>query len=119
MRLAKLAGVALLGLTALVAAPGAQAADHHHDGSYHRGYSRSYRHDGDHRYYGSHHGYAYGPHYHYYARRPYYPVYGYGYGYGGYYPDYYYGYYPPPAYAYGPRYCPPRPRVGVGFYLGF
>jgi hypothetical protein len=47
-----------------------------------------------------------------YGYAPYYGYGGYGYGYGG----YAYGYYPPPP---PPRYCPPRPRAGIGFWFGF
>jgi hypothetical protein len=108
---------------ALLGTPLAEAAHRHGPGCGHRppahgyyGHRPSYRSPG---------GYGYG--YGYRAPRPYYrsyrhyapppPYYGYGYGgYGGYgYDGGYgyggYGYYPPPP----PRYCPPRPRVGVWF----
>jgi hypothetical protein len=67
-----------------------------HSGHGYRPYSRG------HRYYAppAYYGYGYAPYGYGYGG------YGYGgYGYGG------YGYYPPPP----PRYCPPRPRVGIWF----
>jgi hypothetical protein len=67
---------------------------------------------------GNRYGHGYGPRRPYYRNPRYYappPAY-YGYGYGGYgyggYDAYGYGYYPPPP---PPRYCPPRPRVGIWF----
>jgi hypothetical protein len=111
---------------ALLTAPVAQAAPRNRPYPGHRPPA--------HGYYGQRPGYpSHGYHgYGYRSYRPYYPSYryyappapyygsgwygyeGYPYGYGGYgYGGY--GYYPPPP----PRYCPPRARVGVGFWFGF
>jgi len=109
MNIRKLAGVAILGLTALLAGSvSAQAWDRRgHDGdgrgyyssrgshSYGRSY-RSYRYRAPRRYY------SVRPYY--YSARPYYDDYGY---------DAYYS--APPDYYYGRRYCRPRSRVGVFF----
>jgi hypothetical protein len=101
-------------LAAALMAPSGATAD-----SRHGGYGRGHR-PPAHGYYRPHrpsHGY----HGHYYrGPRPYYRPYRYyspyyyGYGYAPYY-GYGYGYYPPPP----PRYCPPRPRAGIGFWFGF
>lgn len=116
MKMLKLGGAALLGLTTLLAGSvPAEAAHRHGPGCGHRGYGYSSR-----SYYG--HGRDYRPYRHrsyrhrsyrhgYRAPRHYYSGRPYGYRHHG------YGYYwsPPPAYYYGPRYCPPRARVGLFF----
>lgn len=115
MKALALAPVLALAAFALVAPPQAEAGHRHSDNCGHRQYSRGY-------------GYGYrAPAYRSYGRRyaPYYrggyraygyapryyavPSYGYGY-YGSGYDDY--GYYPPPP---PPRYCRPRPRMGIYF----
>ena len=122
---------ALALVAALLASPPAQADGRHRSerGRGRQAHGAYDRHGGgSHGYRPSHpHGYAYGYQGH--GYRPYYrprvyappPAY-YGYGYGSYYGAYGYGgygdygYYPPPP---PPPYYRPRPRVGVGIWLGF